>query len=63
MNICFTASRLMKASEVRRFCQQARENRLHLMVMERRAKQKLREIQAKQKIREIQQEKRPVPQH
>ena len=58
MSVCFTASRLMKASEVRRFCQEARKNRLHLMVMERRAKQKLREIQAKQKLREIQQEKR-----
>jgi hypothetical protein len=53
MNICFTASRLMKAKEVREFCQQVRENKLRLMVMERRAKQKLREIQ---------QEKRPARQ-
>ncbi|ACJ33026.1 hypothetical protein [Anoxybacillus flavithermus] len=45
MNACFTASRLMKASEVRRLCKEVRENRLHLMVVERRAKQKLREMQ------------------
>jgi hypothetical protein len=60
MNICFTVSRLMKVSEVRRWCKEARKNRLHLMVMEHRAKQKLREIQAKQKLREIQQEKQLV---
>lgn len=53
MNVCFSASRLMKAKEVREFCQQVRENQLHLMVIER---------QAKQKLREMQQEKRPARQ-
>jgi hypothetical protein len=45
MSVCFIASRLMKVSEIRRLCKEMRENRPHLMVMERRAKQKLREIQ------------------
>jgi hypothetical protein len=45
MSVCFTASRLMKVSEIRRLCKEMSENHLHLMVMERRAKQKLREIQ------------------
>jgi hypothetical protein len=41
MSVCFTASRLMKASEVRRFCQQARENQAMLMATELKAKEML----------------------
>jgi hypothetical protein len=41
MNVCFTASRLMKVSEVRRFCQQARENRELLLATELKAKEEL----------------------
>ena len=50
MNVCFSASRLMKVSEVRRLCKEVRENRLHLMVVKRRAKQKLREIQQEKTV-------------
>ena len=39
MNICFTASRLRKASEVRRFCQKARENRELLSAEEKKRKE------------------------
>jgi hypothetical protein len=41
MNVCFSASRLMKVSEVRRFCQQMRENPTFLMVTELKAKEEL----------------------
>jgi hypothetical protein len=41
MNICFTASRLMKVSEVRRLCQQARENQELLLAAELKAKEEL----------------------
>jgi len=39
MNVCFTASRLLKASEVRRFCQKARENRELLSAEEKKRKE------------------------
>jgi hypothetical protein len=39
MNICFTASRLMKVSEVRRLCQELRENPALLMATELKAKE------------------------
>ncbi|KHF30128.1 hypothetical protein LR68_01255 [Anoxybacillus sp. BCO1] len=51
MNICFSATRLMKVSEVRRVCEVMRNNPFHIMVFEYRLKQKLRELQ-----------KRPAPQ-
>lgn len=41
MNICFTASRLMKVSEVRRLCQELRENPVMLLAVELRAKELL----------------------
>lgn len=39
MNICFSASRLMKASEVRRLCHEMRENPVLLMATELKAKE------------------------
>jgi hypothetical protein len=39
MNICFTASRLMKVSEVRRLCKEMRENPALLMATELKAKE------------------------
>lgn len=39
MNVCFTASRLLKAKEVRRFCQKARENRELLSAEEKKRKE------------------------
>jgi hypothetical protein len=41
MSVCFSASRLMKVSEVRRLCQQMRENPTLLMAIELKAKEKL----------------------
>ncbi|SFA47797.1 hypothetical protein SAMN05192569_101564 [Parageobacillus thermantarcticus] len=41
MNICFTASRLMKVSEVRRLCKEMRENQALLMATELKAKEEL----------------------
>lgn len=41
MNVCFTASRLMKVSEVRRLCQEMRENPALLMVTELKAKEEI----------------------
>lgn len=41
MNVCFTASRLMKVSEVRRLCQEMRENPALLLATELQAKEKL----------------------
>ncbi len=41
MNICFSASRLMKVSEVRRLCQQMRENPALLLATELKAKEEL----------------------
>jgi hypothetical protein len=41
MNICFTASRLMKVSEVRRLCKEMRENQALLMATELKAKEML----------------------
>jgi hypothetical protein len=41
MNVCFSASRLMKVSEVRRLCQEIRENPTLLMVTELKAKEEL----------------------
>jgi hypothetical protein len=41
MNVCFSASRLMKVSEVRRLCQQMRENPTLLMEIELKAKEEL----------------------
>lgn len=41
MNICFTASRLMKVSEVRRLCKEMRENQALLQVTELKAKEEL----------------------
>jgi hypothetical protein len=41
MNVCFSASRLMKVSEVRRLCQQMRENPTLLMATELKAKEEL----------------------
>jgi hypothetical protein len=38
MNVCFTASRLMRVSEVRRLCQELRENPALLMATELKAK-------------------------
>jgi hypothetical protein len=39
MTVCFTASRLMKVSEVRRLCQEMRENPALLMATELKAKE------------------------
>jgi hypothetical protein len=39
MNVCFTASRLMKVSEVRRLCHEMRENPALLMATELKAKE------------------------
>jgi hypothetical protein len=39
MNVCFTASRLMKVSEVRRLCHEMRENPALLMTTELKAKE------------------------
>jgi hypothetical protein len=39
MIVCFTASRLMKVSEVRRLCQELRENPALLMATELKAKE------------------------
>jgi hypothetical protein len=39
MSVCFSASRLMKASEVRRLCQEMRENPALLMATELKAKE------------------------
>ncbi|KYD12408.1 hypothetical protein [Saccharococcus caldoxylosilyticus] len=41
MNVCFTASRLMKVSEVRRLCEEMRENQAMLMATELKAKEEL----------------------
>ncbi|QXJ39549.1 hypothetical protein BV455_02915 [Parageobacillus caldoxylosilyticus] len=41
MNVCFTASRLMKVSEVRRLCKEMRENQALLMATELKAKEEL----------------------
>jgi len=41
MNVCFSASRLMKVSEVRRLCQQMRENPALLLATELHAKEML----------------------
>jgi hypothetical protein len=41
MNICFSASRLMKASEVRRLCKEMSENPALLMATELKAKEML----------------------
>jgi hypothetical protein len=41
MNICFTASRLMKVSEVRRLCKEMRENPALLLATELQAKEML----------------------
>jgi hypothetical protein len=41
MIVCFTASRLMKVSEVRRLCQELRENPALLMATELKAKEEL----------------------
>ncbi|UYL93766.1 hypothetical protein NIIg32_gp35 [Parageobacillus phage vB_PtoS_NIIg3.2] len=41
MNICFTASRLMKAWEIRRLCEEMRENQAMLMATELKAKEEL----------------------
>jgi hypothetical protein len=39
MNVCFSASRLMKAWEIRRLCQELRENPALLMATELKAKE------------------------
>jgi hypothetical protein len=39
MNVCFTASRLMKVSEIRRLCKEMRENPALLMATELKAKE------------------------
>jgi hypothetical protein len=39
MSICFSASRLMRVSEVRRLCQELRENPALLMATELKAKE------------------------
>jgi len=49
MNICFTASRLLKAKEVRRLCQQARENRELLLVEELKRKEAVQKLLQKEK--------------
>lgn len=41
MNVCFTASRLMKVSEVRRWCKEMRENQELLLAAELKAKEEL----------------------
>jgi hypothetical protein len=41
MNICFTASRLMRASEVREVCAELRNNPTLLMELELAAKEKI----------------------
>ncbi|ANB56179.1 hypothetical protein GFC29_3096 [Anoxybacillus sp. B7M1] len=41
MSICFTASRLMKASEVREFCAKLRNNPALLLATELAAKEKI----------------------
>jgi hypothetical protein len=41
MNICFTASHLMKVSEVRRLCKEMRENPALLMATELTAKEEI----------------------
>jgi hypothetical protein len=41
MNVCFTASRLMKVPEVRRLCKEMRENLALLMATELKAKEEL----------------------
>jgi hypothetical protein len=41
MSVCFSASRLMKGFEVRRLCQEMRENPALLMATELKAKEEL----------------------
>jgi hypothetical protein len=41
MSVCFTASRLMKVSEVRRWCKEMRENPALLLATELQAKEML----------------------
>ncbi|TVZ81259.1 hypothetical protein FB379_11758 [Aeribacillus composti] len=41
MSVCFSASRLMKVSEVRRLCEEIRENPALLLATELRAKKLL----------------------
>jgi hypothetical protein len=41
MNICFSASRLMKVSEVRNLCQEMKNNPILLMALELEAKKRL----------------------
>jgi len=41
MSLCFSASRIMKVSEVRRMCQEAKENPTLLMAVELKAKERL----------------------
>jgi hypothetical protein len=41
MNVCFTASRLMKVWEIRRLCEEMRENPAVLLATELKAKEEL----------------------
>ncbi|MEK4174711.1 hypothetical protein NST97_01655 [Aeribacillus sp. FSL K6-1305] len=41
MSVCFSASRLMKVSEVRRLCQEMRENPALLLAAELKAKEEI----------------------
>jgi len=49
MNVCFSASRLMKVSEVRRLCQQMRENPALLLATELKAKEEVYKLLQKEK--------------
>ncbi|MCY8269638.1 hypothetical protein [Bacillus sonorensis] len=48
MNLVFTASRIMKGSEVHEFCKQARENPALLLLTEVEAKKSLIEMKKQQ---------------
>jgi hypothetical protein len=49
MNVCFSASRLMKASEVRRMCKEMRENPALLLATELSAKEQVYKLLRKEK--------------
>jgi hypothetical protein len=49
MNVCFTASRLMKTREVRKLCQKARENQALLLEKEKKRKEAVQTLLQKEK--------------
>ncbi|WP_240371717.1 hypothetical protein [Anoxybacteroides rupiense] len=49
MNVCFSASRLMKVSDVRRLCKETRENPALLLATELKAKEEVYKLLRQEK--------------